>query len=299
MHAAAFFSRWSFCPAAVALATCAGMADEPEAVKFADPALPEASGMAVSPSDPSFLWLINDSGCPATIHLADRSGRARGVVRLAGARNIDWEDLAAFRWKGRSWLLVADVGDNEAVRKGGGSLYFVPEPEMPRNGDLLDVAPETIGRVEFRYPDGPRDCEAVAVDVPGGSIFLLSKRDKKPRLYRLPLERPGGGGMETAEFLGETLVPPVPEGMPFHPYGKQPTAMDFSRDGRTAAVLTYQGVFVIRRGEKESWSEAFARPWETVGSHRLTQAEAIAFEPDGKAILVTSEGVGAPLLKFP
>ncbi|GAA5481938.1 hypothetical protein [Haloferula sargassicola] len=288
--------RSATCLLAPAIAACASHAQQPgvaETTKFSDPKLPEASGMAVSPTDPSLLWLINDSGCTAELHLEGRDGKPRGTVLVRGAKNIDWEDLAAFRWKGRPWLLVADVGDNEAGRAEV-QLYLVPEPAVG-GGKEPPQEVEAARTITFRYPDGPRDCESVAVDEADGSILLLSKRDGTPHLYRLPLEGPA----EKAELLGLAAEPPVPEGSPFHPFGRQPTAMDLSPDGKTAAVLTYLGVFAIRRGPGESWPQAFARPWETIGSFRLFQAESVCFSADGESLLITSEGVGAPLLSFP
>lgn len=281
------------------LASCAGSGgDDGDAqARLTDPALGEASGLAFSTTDPGFLWLINDSGSPALVHLAERNGKARGVVGLVGAQNIDWEDIATFRWQGKSWILVADVGDNDGTRQFV-SLYLFEEPPLPEKGAALSLNQSEVRRIVFRFPDGPRDCESVAVDPLDGSILLLTKREKAPRLYRLPLVRPAEEEVETAEFLGETSNPPVIEGMPFHLFGKQPCGMDVSRDGRLATVVTYQGVFLIRRLEGESWQAAFARPWVTLGTHRLVQAESVGFSPKGDRVIITSEGVGAPLLEF-
>lgn len=278
------------------LVACAGWAgEEPEAAprRLVDPALREVSGMAVSPGDGAFLWLINDSGSPAVLHLADRLGRSRGEVSVEGVRNVDWEDLAAFRWQGRSWLLVGDIGDNNAVRDSL-SLHLLAEPELPEGERSLGGSRAVTRTLEFRYPDGPRDCESLAVDARAGWIYLLSKRDPAPRLYRLPLSTRGVSGMLEAEFLGETAVPSA-EGLPFHPYGRQPTGLDISADGRTAVVLTYTGASVVHRRAGESWLEAFAEPWKSLGAHTLPQAEAVAIDRRAGRVLATSEGA-APRL---
>jgi hypothetical protein len=42
-------------------------------------------------------------------------------------------------------------------------------------------------RVRFRFEDGPRDCEAMAVDPEQPRALLLSKRTEPPVLYELTL----------------------------------------------------------------------------------------------------------------
>ena len=54
-------------------------------------------------------------------------GKLRGSVRLAGMKNIDWEDMASFELDGRAWLMVGDIGEN-ITRKTGAAVYVVPEP---------------------------------------------------------------------------------------------------------------------------------------------------------------------------
>lgn len=80
-------------------------------------AIQEASGIAVSPKDSRFLWAINDSGGTAELHLFNTDGTERGQVKVTGANNLDWEDLASFTLDGKSWLLIADTGDNLGIRK--------------------------------------------------------------------------------------------------------------------------------------------------------------------------------------
>ncbi|BCX47320.1 PE-PGRS family protein [Haloferula helveola] len=277
----------------IVLLTAFSPADEP--VRFQDPALGEASGLAVSPTSPGFLWLVNDSGSPANLHLASNNGAARGTLKLEGVRNIDWEDLASFTWNGRAWLLVADVGDNQGQRETV-MLHLVAEPKLPPAGDQLEATAAPEWTLRFRYEDGPRDCESVSVDPAGEAIYLLSKRDPTPRLYRLPLRKPEDGMIATAEFVTEAVSPPRPKGALPHPFGGQPTAMDFSSDGEMAAILTYQAAYLLRRGSAESWADVFRRKPVVLGTHGLPQAEALAFTPDGHQLLVTSEGVGSKLV---
>lgn len=241
----------------------------------------EASGLAISPTDKSLLWIINDSGAKPEIHLSNLSGEALGFVSLENARNRDWEDLASFTFKGKPYLLVADTGDNAARRKSG-FIHILPEPAIPATGKIHDYR-----TIEFQYPDGARDCEAVSVDPDTGKIILISKRTKPPEIYELTLF-PKDKGIQTARLIGSTDVKPPDFNL--IPFASQPTAFDISANGKTAAILTYYGVFIFHREKDQTWEDAFTLPASPLPPHQLLQAEGIALSADGKTIFAISEG---------
>ena len=247
----------------------------------------EASGLAVSPGNKDFLWLLNDSGCSADLHLTGTDGSSRGKVTLKDTKNIDWEDLCSFIYKGKPYLLIADTGDNLSKRPDC-FLYIVPEPQLPKAGASLEGTVKAAWTIHFKYEDGPRDCEAVAVDEKAGKILLVSKRTKPPVLYELPL-KPKGDGMLTAKKIGE-IPKTLSAGMPPIPYGSQPTGLAIAPDGSMAAVVTYFRVFVFPRKAGETWPEAFSHEPVALQPHRLRQAESVSFSRDGEQLGVVSEG---------
>lgn len=250
-----------------------------------DAGLREASGLAASRRDGAFLWSLNDSGAAAALHLLDDLGGAHGVVRIQGVANRDWEDLDSFVLSGKSYLLIADTGDNAALRKSC-AIIIVPEPDI-RSGRIDGtIAPSWT--IRFRYEDGPRDCESVAASVPDMKILLISKRTWPPMLYELPLRPTGADTMQIARRVGPVNLPRA--GVLAGPYASQPTGLTVSPDGRLAAVLTYARVFLFHRSPQESWAEAFAKEPVALPAHRLEQAEGIGFSRDGQRIHVVSEG---------
>ena len=85
------------------------------------------------------------------------------------------------QWQG--YLLFADVGDNFARRQSV-SFLVVEEPKLETDQQRpLPVA----WQVEFSYPNGPRDSEAVAVDPATERVLILSKRTFPNELYWVPL----------------------------------------------------------------------------------------------------------------
>ncbi len=267
------------------------------------PAVTESSGMAASRRDPSVLWTLNDSGHPAVLHALSRDGEDLGRLSVSGARNRDWEDLAAFRLAERPYLLIGDVGDNGG-RYRHCTLYAVLEPGLTDGRLPAGATAPVAWSIRFVYADGPRDCEAVAVDETAEQVLLLSKRDVPPRLYSLPLRATAGGETVTARpilTLGG-IPPPSPADLRSDPrYGKyaaQPTAMDVAPDGSAAAVLTYKRVYLFERSGDEPWTSAFSRKPARLPLPLLPQAEGICFAGDARTLFVTSEKRRPPLIRI-
>ncbi|MDX2411858.1 MAG: hypothetical protein QNK16_06705, partial [Woeseiaceae bacterium] len=132
-------------------------------------ALNEASGIVRSHRQDDVYWLVNDSGKPR-LYAIDSTGRNLGHVKVDGAKNVDWEDIASFTLDGKAYLLVADIGDNERKRRDV-TIYVVEEPE-PGQGEA-----EIAWSFDFSYPKGPRDAESLSVDIDNERILVLSKRE--------------------------------------------------------------------------------------------------------------------------
>ena len=260
----------------------------------------EASGLAVSRRAPGMFWTHGDSGGAPVVEAIAADGTLRGAVRIAGVKNVDWEDIASFELDGKAWLLIADTGDNNS-RRNGCALYVVPEPDPAELQAGAECVVAVNWKIPVHYPDGPRDCEAVAVDAKEELVYLLAKRVTPHGIYVLPL-RPAAAG--EAERVGEMpAFPEAPEPrrllpIPSGRYRPQPTGMDFAADGSAAVVVTYGDVLVYPRAPGERWADALAKTPETLAPHGLPQAEAVAFGAEAGEIFVTSEGAGAPLLRY-
>ena len=260
-----------------------------------DQAMDEISGLAPSRTHPGHYWAINDSGNTPQLHLMDGTGQHRGSVDVVGARNIDWEDLASFELDGRHYLLVSDTGDNGGIRQQL-SLHVLEEPS-----DLGQ--PATVAwTVDFRWPDGPRDCEAAAVDPVRGEVLLVSKKRVPAELFRVPL-RPEASA-SVAEKLGNLTGIDQPDAgdlarSPLYGrYRAQVTGADLSPNGRVLAVLNYRSIHFLVRRKDEDWQPALAVKLPHLALPWLPQAEAIAFSLDGQQMLIASEQLPSPLVRY-
>lgn len=252
----------------------------------------EASG--IQAGSHGVFYLHNDQ--KRDVFVINEAGHNLGSFKLDGAKSRDWEDITRIPNDGAPLLVIADTGDNKA-RRDEVQLYFFAEPA---EGDY-DKDHGVTHRLTVTYPDGSRDVESLAYDSSSGDILLLSKRDRPPHLYRLPLDKALVEEELEAEFLTEvpTLRPPTSQDLLASPkrgpWVSQPTALDISPDGRTAALLTYRSLYIYRRDEGESWAEAFQKKPEEFLGPPGTHDEAVGFSLDGESVYVTTERRPAPI----
>lgn len=277
----------------------------PEGVELAalitDSRLSEISGLALSRRHPDIFWMHNDSHDANALYGVDRQGRIQATLQLP-VPNVDWEDISSFEHGGQSWLLVADTGDNGGVRTEL-ALHLLPEPDTL---DDYPIAADAVRTIRFRWPDGARDCEAVAVDVQHGAIYLIGKKRKPPDLFRLPLwpqENQPSDALHEAERIGTLagIVQPTAEDLARSPvygrYRSQITAADISADGRLFAVMSYLHVYLWPR-HRDGWGAALAQPPQQRELPWMAQAEAMGFDAQDRALWLSSERLPAPLIRM-
>ncbi|MFQ5417320.1 MAG: hypothetical protein ACE5FL_09770 [Myxococcota bacterium] len=280
---------------------------------LANPKLEETSGLAASRRRNDLLWAINDGARIPRLIAVGVDGKDLGMVRIEGAEAVDWEALASFEWQGRPHLVVADTGDNFSWRRSV-ELIVVEEPELAGDHFPPDSRIDVAWRVPFRFEDGPRDCEAVAVaiDADGPRALLLSKRTQPPVLYELPLlpkehsatSENGPVPLRMATRLGEVPGIPPPTRADVDAldwlgrYAAMPTGLDLSADGGLAAILTYRDAYAFARAPGESWAAALARTPQRIALPPMAQAEAIAFTRTGRTLFATSEKRPSPLYRL-
>ncbi len=265
-----------------------------------DARINESSGLALSQRRPDVLWTHNDSGSSAEVFAVRRDGLVLGILDLSPAVNVDWEDMAAFTVNGEPKLLLADIGDNYALRPVV-DLYIVDEPVLPETAAPFRLNASGFRRIRVVYPDGPRDAESIAVDPLEGYIYLLTKRDAIPQLYRVPLS----AGHEAtrkeivdAEALGPIHIPRAPQSNRNYRRLNQVTGMDFARDGQALALTTYTHVFIYARALDQSWQQALQQEPSVYRLPRYPMIEAVTFAAEAGSLWISSEKSPAPLARI-
>ncbi len=254
----------------------------------------ESSGLAASPCQPDVLWTHNDAGDDEYIFAISTVGKHLGAWKVQNARNVDWEEIAAFKDSaGKCFLLIGDIGNNEEDRSEL-TIYRVAEPTVsPRDLASSAKAPHSTSHAEmlkFKYPDRPHNAETMIVHPRSGNIYVLTKSESGPsQIYKiLPLF--GSATAAAAKKLGEISLPSVPLGLL--------TGGSVSPDGLRVILCDYQKAFELVLSDGASDFDAIWRqkPF-VVDLGKRKQGEAVTYSPDGTAIFASSESKNAPLIR--
>ena len=251
-----------------------------------DPALREISGIVASVRTPGVWWVHNDSGDTARVFALSGDGRTLGQFTLAGVTARDWEDLAIGPGPvaGTPYLYLGDIGDNSLARTSI-VIHRIAEPAVSAATTGTSV---TLGGVEtltLRYPDGPRNAEALLVDPTSGTLVLVTKTSSgAAEVYTAP------GGLVAGSTATLTRVSSFSPGVV--------TGADVTRAGDVVALRTYSSVLLYQRPAGADLAAALGTRPCTAPSASESQGEAIGFLPDGSGYLTVSEGAQPPLRRF-
>ena len=253
--------------------------------EFQSDRLNESSGVATSLSQPGIFWTHNDSGDRARIYATNLAGTVLGRFRVRGADARDWEDIAIGPCLGDEndshCLYIADTGDNSGSRRRG-TIYIVPEPVVPAAAVDGEIRTERAHELRVRYPDGPRDIEALAV-TPEGDVLLVTKGTRGPiMLYQVPSNK------TDKESARATLVDTLPI-RPARRFGNLVTAAAVSPSGRLLVVRTYTELHFFSLEDDGRWLRKGQPCW--IGL-RQPQGEAVDFVDEASVVLTSESAMG-------
>ncbi|ADB37230.1 hypothetical protein [Spirosoma linguale] len=256
---------------------------DPTVAPVAPGQIDEASGMVDSRSQPGNIWIEQDSGSPAELALLGYDGTVKGKISVPSIQNRDWEELSVGPGPkdGTNYLYIGDIGDNNAQYETC-QIYRIPEPANLQS----PIAVSDIGRIDFRYPLGPRDAEAMFVDPQTKDIYIISKREEKVHLYGLAYPQ-STNSLITAQDFGE--LPSFGGGLPNYV-----TGASISPDGREILLRTYTSMYYWKRDAGQSIADAMQYGTRRSLAIRLEpQGEAVCFDKDAKGFFTISEKANA------
>jgi hypothetical protein len=271
-------------PLAAAAGPCSRYAAKAERTGTSPDALPELSGMVASRRHPGVYWAHNDSNNDGTLFAIDVTGKVLARFPLRGLRPRDAEDVAVgpcAAGERRTCIYLADTGDN-LLRRSGVWIGRIPEP------DALVARPLTVAADAFRYPDGPRNTEALLVDPRSARLYVITKSvDGLGEVFRVD-------GLEDGK-IGRAVplaTLPAPAAL-----ARLTTAADQHANGERILLRTYSGVWELRRPGARSLEEVFAASPVQVTSAAQMQGEDVTYTADGRGYVLAAEGKGSPIYR--
>jgi hypothetical protein len=230
--------------------------------KIDNPKITESSGVIASRQYTNVFWTHNDGGKSDTLFALSREGKTLAEFKVAGVNFDDWEDIAS---DNEHRLYLADTGDNARKRKKA-AVFQIEEPNPESGGGTVRV----LKRWQFRFPQGPTDCETLFIHQTNGYVVTKVTDDRKAEVYRFSLQT--GDSVQTVELVARLGIDsPV-------------TGGDISGDGSAVALVSKSGAFLYRIDGDVSRLTT-VRPYHQRFRH--DSMEACTFVPDG--LLATAE----------
>ena len=245
-----------------------------ESIPISKPLLPgildEASGIADSKINPGYLWVEQDSGNPNDIALLSHEGDFLKNINIGKAVNHDWEAMAIANGPlaGINYIFLADIGDNNLVDTQH-CIYRFVEPEATM-GTVSDC-----DKINFKYPDGPHNAEAILVDNNTKDIYIITKNDTPSRIYKLAYPQ-NTSSVNSAILCGTLTFNDV-------------TAAALSTDGKEVLIRTYNNVYYWKKNDLQTLEQALVKTPVSLSIQFEPQGEAICFKNDNSGFFTLSE----------
>lgn len=250
--------------------------------------LDEISGIAASRKNTDVFWVHNDRGNQARVWALTSEGTHLGFYYLSGATNRDWEDIAVGPGPvdGVDYLYVGNIGNGGAPNPYI-TVYRVAEPTVDSEQSPVETTLTGVDAINLAYPDGDqyRDAEALMVDPVTRDIYIISKEDVPPRVYRAPYPQ----STTTTTTMEHVCNLPSP--------WDESSGGDISLDGSMIIVRDDDDhASIWLRPEGTNLWEAFSGTECSVElpSPSEINGEAICFDAEGKGYYTTTEREGGP-----
>jgi hypothetical protein len=250
----------------------------------------ESSGMELN--DNNQIWTLNDSGGKPELYLCDTTGGLIRTLKIANAKNRDWEDLTQ---DDRGNYYIGDFGNNNNGRKDL-TIYKIPNPDRVR-ADFVRAQTITFSFEDQTAFPPPRDqlnfdCESVIWK--DGHLYLFSKHRTFPmrtNLYRLP-DAPG-------DYVAQKISS-------FQTSGPDETdlfnhwisAADISPDGTKVCIISSGKMWIFYDFEGDDF---FSGQHRRIDLSSSSQREAIVFVSNTSVYMTDEEwfgGIGRNLYVF-
>ncbi len=235
-------------------------------------AVHEISGIAKLANDR--LYAINDSGNDNTLFAISDEGKIVKKIKIKGAKNIDWEDLA---YDQENNIYIGDFGNNYNDRKDL-RIYKV-------SGVLSDSI--SVSKIEFVFEDQHKfppkkknfNFDVEAFIYLNGSLYLFTKnRSSKftgtTKLYKLPAL----AGKHEAQLIGSYNTCDDPDDCFI-------TGATINQSRNKIVLLTYNKLFVLSDFTQDN---LFDSSIEKIKLNHYSQKEGICFKNDS-TLYITDE----------
>ncbi|MEM7658835.1 MAG: hypothetical protein AAF399_22115 [Bacteroidota bacterium] len=198
--------------------------EAPVCIEHLDSQVRETSGLLWIDDQ---LWTHNDSGDePLLYQLDPANGKVLRRIRIEGAENQDWEELAS----DSAWIYIGDMGNNAGYRDNL-RIFKVSKAAVLSAEDGASVLSE--GEIQFHYPEQENlqasddhnfDCEAMVAWEGKLWLFTKNRGNQRSTLYQLPTDTGKVAAKRISEFDVQGTI----------------TGADFQSESGSLALVGYE-----------------------------------------------------------
>jgi len=209
----------------------------------------------------NLIWVIEDSGNRNILYGLNVKGKIAQEIKIANARNEDWEDLTADK---EGNIYIGDFGNNTR-RRNVFAIYKVDNSKLSETSINAEV-------ISFRIPDKLKREDFEAFFIHEDKFYILGKDPKKSIMVKVPNEI----GDHMAEFVIE-----------FNLKGKHNsvTSADISSDEKKIVLLNHDKIWKLSGFSGDNF---FSGTMESLPLDHNTQKEGVCFKTND-TIYVTDE----------
>lgn len=246
----------------------------------------ESSGLVNSRCNSNVFWTHNDSGGKEFIFAITEKGEKLGTWKVTGAKNNDWEDIAAIKDKsGKCFLYLGDIGNNND-KKNTLTVYKVAEPKVTEadktSSKKSPKLTESAEAIKFSYPDEIYDAETLLVHPSTGEIYVITKQMiGSAQVFKIGTK---------VENVGSISVPSIPNGFL--------TGGEISPDGTRIILCDYYAGYELKLPKNtKNFDDIWKQEVTKIDLGEREQGESICYSADGKRIYAGSEKKNSPVIR--
>ncbi len=261
------------------------------------------------PANANFLWVESDSPANMIAAVSATDASNKGVLTLTGQTAMsDLEDIESARIGGISYLYAMDFGNNGNALDSRGAgidlrIFRIVEPTITGS----NISTTNFIEITCVFPAGnvpsSRDCEGCIVDPDTGDIYIITKREAVPSVYKLA-HALTYTGIQTLTYMGQMFDIPDVTTSALGGTAVNVTDAAISPDGTEILVKNYNDIYYFPRNKATQTIYQALQQTGTivpayVGGGSVSpakshpnaepQGEGITYSPDGLHLYSASE----------
>ncbi|MFB6455407.1 hypothetical protein ACE38W_09070 [Chitinophaga sp. Hz27] len=209
----------------------------------------ELSGIAASQVNKGVLYVHDDYNGNKTVVITNANGDDLGQIIVDNISTRNMEDISVGPGPvvGKSYIYIADIGDNNAGRASI-AVYRFEEPVITNADANTKIHITAVDKLELKYPQTAVNAETLLVDPLTKDIYIASKQSSKSIIWK-------------ATYPQSTTAPTVLQ-----------SVLKTNFDLLTSGDISGDGSEILLRNKGQIWH------WKRAAGQTIVQALLIAPE---------------------